>query len=352
VTQNKNVAASSSFDASIKGRRVFITGADGFIGSHLTEACVLAGASKVTALARYSALDSDGWLDDLTPTVRNDVEVLRGDVKDGEQMRSMICGSKPQAAAEVVFHLAALIGVPYSFEAPSAYVDTNVTGSLNVFVAAKHAQATRVVHTSTSEVYGTAQTDSISETHPLVAQSPYAASKIAADKLAEALCHASDSRIVTLRPFNTYGPRQSQRAVIATTIRQALDPECSKVRLGDLSSVRDFTYVADTVQAFLAAAGPGVEPGEVYNCGSDECRSIETVVNLALGIVSRPPKGIEREPARIRPLNSEVRALRANFDKFSKATGWRPQTSLEDGLAETVKWWKSRPLTGGRGYRV
>jgi UDP-glucose 4-epimerase len=333
-------AGPPSFDANVKGRRVVVTGADGFIGSHLVEACVRAGA-RVRALAQYTSFDGDGWLDDLD--VRSDVEVVRGDVRDPDQMRALIRGT------EVVFHLAALIAIPYSYVAPTAYIDTNVKGSLNVFLAARDAGCGRVVHTSTSEVYGTAQVRPMTENHPLIAQSPYAASKIAADKLAEAMFLSFGLPVVTLRPFNTYGPRQSERAVIATAIRQALDPACPEVRLGDLTPERDFTYVADTVRAFLAAAGAA--PGGVYNCGTGRCVTIGGLSEAILRAVGCA-KPIATEAARLRPAGSEVRALQADSTRLTQATGWRPGTSLTGGLAATVAWWRSRPLDGSGGYRV
>lgn len=331
--------------APLTGKRVFITGADGFIGSHLTEACVRAGG-RVTALSCYSSFDTDGWLNDLPADIRAELEIVRGDIRDGDQMRDSIAG------AEVVFHLAALIAIPFSYHAPSAYVQTNLQGSLNVFMAARAGGAERVIHTSTSEVYGTAQQRPIPEDHPLVGQSPYSASKIAADKMAEAMHLSFGLPVVTLRPFNTFGPRQSQRAVIPTIIRQAIDPSCTEIRLGDLRPERDFTFVGDTVRAFLAAAGPGAQPGQTYNAGTGHTVTVGTVVDIVRQL-SCCGKEVVTEADRVRPAKSEVMALEADFSRFQAATGWKPATDLASGLAQTLEWWRGRPLTGlDRSYRI
>ena len=335
----------ANFAASVSGRQVFITGADGFIGSHLTEACVHAGAT-VRALACYSSFDNDGWLDDIAPALREEIEIVRGDVRDADLMRNTIKG------AEIVFHLAALIAIPYSYVAPASYVETNVLGSLNVLQAARDAGVARLVHTSTSEVYGTAQTRPIAEDHPLVGQSPYSASKIGADKMAEAAFLAFGLPVVTLRPFNTFGPRQGQRAVIPTVIRQALDPRVSEIRLGDLTPERDFTFVADTVDAFLAAAGPSAEPGRTYNCGSGTAITFGALVDQIIRLADCA-KPVTTEAARLRPEHSEVRALIADYRRFSDATGWRPTVTLEGGLAMTIDWWRARADdSSAGGYRI
>jgi NAD dependent epimerase/dehydratase len=332
-------------EQNVAGRRIFVTGADGFIGSHLVEACVRAGA-KVKALACYSSFDDNGWLDQVSPDAGDALEIVRGDVRDAGLMRDMA------SDAEIVFHLAALIAIPYSYAAPASYVETNVMGTLNVLQAAQAAGAARVVHTSTSEVYGTAQTRPISEDHPLVGQSPYSASKIGADKMAEAAFHSFGLPVVTLRPFNTFGPRQSQRAVIPTTIRQALDPQATEIRLGDLTPERDFTFVSDTVRAFLAAAGPGAEPGNTYNAGTGAAVTVGEVVDRILALTGCN-KTVAHDAARVRPESSEVRALIADNRRFRDATGWQPSVSLDDGLAETIDWWRDRPLDGlSAGYRI
>lgn len=325
--------------AALKGRRVVITGADGFIGSHLAEALARAGA-EVTALALYDAFGAAGWLDTLEPELRDGMRIERGDVRDAGYMRRLVAGH------EVVFHLAALIAIPHSYVAAQSYVDTNVTGTLNLLEAARDAGVARVVHTSTSEVYGTALREPIDETHPLQGQSPYSASKIGADMMAEAYARSFGLPVVTLRPFNTYGPRQSERAVIPTVIRQALDPACEAIRLGDLTPRRDFTYVADTVAAFAAAGtAEAIEYGTPYNGGTGTAVTVGEMVETVREItgVNKP---VESETARMRPEHSEVRALLADHSRLTAATGWVPRVGLRDGLARTVEWWRARIASG------
>lgn len=315
------------------GRRVLVTGADGFIGSHLVEALVEAGAD-VTALSLYNSFDSHGWLDDLDDRVRADVRLVRGDVRDGAFMRRLAQNQ------EIVFHLAALIAIPHSYVAAQSYVDVNITGTLNVLEAARAAGAERVIHTSTSEVYGTAQTTPITEAHPLSGQSPYAATKIGADMMAMAWARSFDMPVAVLRPFNTYGPRQSERAVIPTAIRQAIDPECDAIRLGDLTPTRDFNYVSDTVAAFLRiGAADGIDYGCPYNAGSGVDTGIGDVVEMIRAITGAN-KPIESEAARMRPEGSEVRALLADASAFENSTGWHSTVNLEEGLQNTVEWWR------------
>lgn len=318
-----------------RGRRVLITGADGFIGSHLAEALAAEGA-QVSALALYNAHDHYGWLDDIEPGVRETIACVRGDVRDAGFMTRLVAGQ------DVVFHLAALIAIPHSYDAPQSYVDVNVTGTLILLEAARAAGVSRVVQTSTSEVYGTAQVEPIDEGHPLRGQSPYAASKIGADMMVEAFARSFDLPVVTLRPFNTYGPRQSERAVIASTVRQLLDPACETIRLGDLSPRRDFTYVADSIEAFrLAGSADGLEFGTPYNAGSGVAVTIGELVETLFAITGSN-KPVEQEDARLRPANSEVRALLADASRFADATGWAARTSLEEGLTRTVAWWRAR----------
>ncbi|MHC8508117.1 MAG: SDR family NAD(P)-dependent oxidoreductase, partial [Rhodospirillales bacterium] len=318
-----------------RGRPVLVTGADGFIGSHLTEALTAAGA-QVTALALYNSFDSLGWLDDMAADARAKIKTVRGDVRDPHQMTELCRGQ------DTVFHLAALIAIPFSYEAPASYVETNVRGAVNMLTAAHGANVRRFVQTSTSEVYGTAQITPISESHPLQAQSPYAASKIAADAMTEAFHRSFGMQTVTLRPFNTFGPRQSQRAVIGTVIRQALDPAVKEIRTGDLSPKRDFTFVADTARAFMAAAAlDDTETNIVYNAGGGRMVTIgETVecVRAAAGT----DKPVVRDESRVRPEASEVMALMADSSRFQKISGWRPETAFEDGVARTVAWWRAR----------
>jgi NAD dependent epimerase/dehydratase len=322
-----------------KGRKVLVTGADGFIGSHLVERLV-AGGATVTALSLYNSFDSHGWLDDLPADVVGRITLARGDVRDTPFVRRLV------ERQEIVFHLAALISIPYSYTAPQSFVDVNVTGTLNVLEAARTHGVARVIHTSTSEVYGTAQYTPIDEKHPLQGQSPYSASKIGADKMAEAYARSFDLPVVTLRPFNTYGPRQSERAVIPTIIRQCLDPSCAAIKVGDLAPTRDFNYVGDTVEAFAAAGlAEKLEYGTAYNTGTGTAVTIGEVADM-LRRLTGTTKQIEKESARIRPEHSEVRTLLADNRRLVEATGWRPRVSLEDGLSRTIAWWKERIKAG------
>lgn len=325
------------------GSKVLVTGADGFIGSHLTEALVREGAD-VTALAFYNSFDGHGWLDDLPDTVRNKLKLVRGDIRDGAFVHRLMQGQ------ETVFHLAALIAIPYSYAAAQSYVETNVLGTLNVLEAARHWGTRRIVQTSTSEVYGTAQTMPIDETHPLQGQSPYSASKIGADMMAEAYARSFTIPVVTLRPFNTFGPRQSERAIVPAIIRQALDPNCDDIMIGDTSPVRDLTYVEDTAAAFLAAgSSPQLEYGSAYNAGSQHVVSIAQVLEQIMEITGCN-KPVRSDDTRLRPANSEVRALQANSQRFERQTGWKAAISLREGLTRTIAWWRSR-LEQGRVRR-
>lgn len=331
------------------GKRALVTGADGFIGSHLTELLAGAGA-KVTALALYNAFDQAGWLDEISAEVRGAVRIVRGDVRDAAYVRSIAEG------ADVVFHLAALIGIPYSYEAASSYVAVNVQGTLNVLEAARAGGCGRVVHTSTSEVYGTARYEPIDEAHPLQGQSPYAASKVGADMMAESYARSFGAPVAILRPFNAFGPRQSERAVIPTTIRQALDPACPAIRLGDLSPRRDFTFVADTAAAFAAlGAADAVEFGRPYNAGTGRAVTIGEMVETVRRI-SGANKPVAADRERLRPEASEVRALLADSRAIEAAAGWRAKVGFEEGLAKTVEWWRERLAAGrvrpGAGYAV
>ncbi|MCF6100425.1 SDR family NAD(P)-dependent oxidoreductase [Mesorhizobium muleiense] len=317
------------------GTKVLVTGADGFIGSHLTEHLVALRAD-VTALAQYNSFDAHGWLDELPIEVTSKLKIVRGDVRDAAFVSRLL------AEQDIVFHLAALISIPHSYIAAQSYVDTNIIGSLNVLEAAREHQVRRVVQTSTSEVYGTAMSVPISEAHPLQGQSPYSASKIGADMMAEAYARSFDVPVVVLRPFNTFGPRQSERAVIPTIVRQVLDPDVSTVRLGDTSTSRDFTYVADTVAAFLAiGASPAIEFGRPYNAGSGKAITIGELIELVMTLADRR-KPIEQDAGRLRPANSEVRALLADSARFINATGWRPHVDLSEGLVSTIAYWRER----------
>ncbi len=307
-------------------KRVLVTGAGGFIGSHLTERLIELGA-KTRAFVRYSSTGSWGWLDQ-SPR-KHEVEVVLGDIRDQDTVSNAMTG------VDVVFHLAALIAIPYSYHAPLSYVRTNVEGTLNVLQAAQRADSALVVHTSTSEVYGTARTVPIDENHPLQGQSPYSASKIGADKIAEAFYLSFGLPVVTVRPFNTYGPRQSARAVIPTIVTQALAG--SEVRLGNLEPTRDLNFVADTVEGFIKAAETPAAIGETINLGSGREISIKDLAALILKLMNKNIP-IALEGARVRPENSEVDRLCADSRKGQSILGWTPTHSLEEGLAATIEW--------------
>lgn len=310
---------------------VAVTGADGFIGSHLVEALVARG-DDVRALAQYNSFGSWGWLDRLSQDTLGRVDVVLGDVRDAGCVLDFVDD------AEVVYHLAALIAIPYSYRAPRSYVDTNVSGTLNILEAARTLGTGRVVVTSTSEVYGTARSVPISEEHPLQGQSPYAASKIGADKLAESYHLSFELPVVTLRPFNTFGPRQSARAVIPTIITQLAAGE-RRVNLGNLAPTRDFCYVRDTVAAFLAvgAAPAGDVVGRVLNAGTGFETSIGDLAETIARLMDRDIE-LNQEDQRFRPDASEVMRLVCDNRALRSATGWSPQWSLEDGLRETIGW--------------
>lgn len=308
------------------GKRALVTGAGGFIGSHLAERLVELGATT-RALVHYNALGTWGWLDH--SPLREHIEVVAGDVTDRDSVRSAM------DQVEVVFHLAALIAIPYSYHAPVSYVRTNIEGTLNVLQAAKDVGVERVVHTSTSEVYGTARYTPIDEAHPLQGQSPYSASKIGADKLAESFQAAFGLPVVTVRPFNAFGPRQSARAVVPTIITQCLAGDT--VRLGSLHPTRDLNYVANTVEGFLLAASQPGAIGQTINVGSGREISIGDLAQLIARLLGRQVT-IESEPARVRPDQSEVERLLADNTLARKVLGWEPTVGLEDGLQRTIEW--------------
>ncbi|WP_428493609.1 SDR family NAD(P)-dependent oxidoreductase [Rhodopila sp.] len=315
--------------------KILVTGADGFIGSHLTERLARAGAA-VTALSLYNSFDGHGWLDDLPANLSGNLSLVRGDIRDPSFVRNLVSGQ------DIILHLAALIAIPHSYVAARSYVETNVLGTLNVLEASRECAPGRVVVTSTSEVYGTAQTIPIAESHPLHGQSPYSATKIGADMLAEAYARSFGLPVVILRPFNTFGPRQSERAVIPTIIRQALDPTCRMLKLGDTTTLRDFTFVEDTVSAFLAvAAAPSIDYGRPYNAGTGIAVSVADVIAMVSDL-TETNKPAEQDCQRLRPAESEVRALIADSRRLTADTGWHAETSLNKGLAETIAWWRTR----------
>lgn len=319
--------------------RVLVTGADGFIGSHLTEALVRSGAD-VTALCLYNSFDSHGWIDDLPWPVRRKVHGVRGDVRDSAFMHRLI------EVQNIVFHLAALIAIPHSYVAAQSYIETNMLGTLHVLEAAREGGVQRVIVTSTSEVYGTAQTLPITEAHPLHAQSPYAATKIGADMLAVAFARSFAVPVMLLRPFNTFGPRQSERAIIPAIIRQTLDPACDVIKIGDTSVLRDFTFVDDTTAAFLSIGqSASVKTGCPYNAGSGTPVSVAEVIEIVAELTDiRKP--VQHDDTRMRPPLSEVRALLADSSRLCADTGWHPTVDLREGLARTIAWWRDRITTG------
>jgi NAD dependent epimerase/dehydratase len=318
----------------LSGKRILVTGADGFIGSHLAEELVRRGAT-VRAFVLYNSFNSWGWLDRSPAEIKRELDVVAGDIRDPHSIEAAAQG------CDIVMHLAALISIPYSYVAPASFVETNVRGTLNVLQAARKAKAEQVIHTSTSEVYGSAQRVPITEEHPLRAQSPYAASKIAADQLALSF-HASFGLPVTvLRPFNTYGPRQSARAVIPTAITQ-LARRNGRIKLGSLHPTRDFSYVSDTVAGFIAAAETRKGVGEVINLGSNFEVSIGDTVRLIAELMGRSDAEIETDAQRVRPPNSEVERLWSDNRKAQELLGWSPRygalEGLRRGLQETIAW--------------
>lgn len=322
-----------------QNRRILVTGADGFIGSHLTEALIDADAD-VTALCLYNSFDKHSWIDNLPEAARYKLKVQRGDIRDAALVRRIMQGQ------DVVFHLAALIAIPFSCVTAQSYIETNVLGTLNVLEAAREIGVVRVIHTSTSEVYGTARALPITEDHPLQGQSPYPVSKIGADIMAMAFARSFDLPVAIVRPFNTYGPRQSERAVIPTVIRQLLDSSCAVIRIGDISTVRDFTFVDDTVAAFLAIGlAPDIEFGQAYNAGSGKAVSVAEMIDIVIGLAGYS-KPLELNTDRMRPSNSEVPALLADSSRLAAAVGWHPKVDLCEGLTRTIAWWRDRLASG------
>lgn len=318
-------------------KRVLVTGAGGFIGSHLTEALAHDGW-QVRAMVRYTSRGRAGWLDDGEASRNPAVEIAAGDIRDQAFVRSCV------KDCDVVMNLAALVGIPYSYVAPSQYVETNIMGTLNVLLAARDFGTGMVIQTSTSEVYGSAQTVPISETHPVVGQSPYSASKIGADQLALSFYRSFGTPVAVIRPFNTYGPRQSSRAVIPTIITQLLSGS-RQIALGSLEPTRDFNFIADTVRAFVMLAESQTCTGEVINIGSGFEISIgETlkIISDVMGVKATAHK----EPKRIRPAASEVGRLLADNSKATRLLGWTPQFGGREGFARgierTVEWFRTR----------
>jgi NAD dependent epimerase/dehydratase len=316
-------------DGSLSGRRVLVTGADGFIGSHLVERLVRDDV-EVRALCLYTSQGTHGWLDESPDEVRDAVDLRLGDVRDAGLMRDLVDG------CDLVLHLASLIAIPYSYVAPASFVETNITGALNLLEAVR-ASGARMINTSTSEVYGTPETVPITESHPLRAQSPYAASKIAADKLCESYAASYGVEVATLRPFNTYGPRQSMRAVIPTVLTQLL-AGAETIRLGNLNPKRDFTFVSDTVEGFVRAATAGMRPGELVQLGTGRAVSVGEVVELCREVTGNLDAEVLVEDERIRPEGSEVEVLLSDPASARDRFGWTPSVELEGGLRATAAW--------------
>jgi dTDP-glucose 4,6-dehydratase len=313
--------------------KILVTGADGFIGSHLVEALVRAG-NQVRAFVLYNSFGSWGWLDHCAADVKGQFEVFSGDIRDPFGVKQAVLG------CDAVLHLAALIAIPYSYHSPDTYVDTNIKGTLNVLQAAREHGVRRVIHTSTSEVYGTAQFVPITEAHPLQGQSPYSASKIGADQLAYSFYTSFDLPVLTVRPFNTYGPRQSARAVIPTIITQIANGQ-RRIKLGAVSPTRDFNYVKDTVSGFIAALNADTGLGQVVNLGSNYEISVGETVQLIAEVMDAEIE-IVTDEMRLRPEKSEVERLWADNTKARELFGWHPayggREGFKRGLAETAEW--------------
>ena len=314
----------------LNGKKILVTGADGFIGSHLTDMLVKQGG-EIKALSQYNSFNDWGWLEDCS--CLNEIEVLTGDIRDPHYCRHI---SKD---VDVVFHLAALIAIPFSYVAPSSYVDTNINGTLNICQAALDNGCERIIHTSTSEVYGTAQYVPIDEKHPLQPQSPYSATKIGADALVKSFYNAFDLPVVTARPFNTYGPRQSARAVIPTIISQ-IASGAQQIKLGDLSPTRDLNYVTDTCRGFIELAKCDAAIGQTVNIGSNFEISMAGVVDLIKEIMESDAEIIS-EQTRIRPEKSEVFRLWCDNSKINGLTGFKPKDSIKEGLEKTITWFSN-----------
>lgn len=311
----------------LKDKKVLVTGAGGFIGSHLTERLVEYGA-EVTAFIHYNSRNYWGWLEE--SNYLNDIQVITGDIRDYDSVKKAMKGNN------IVFHLAALIGIPYSYESPLAYIKTNIEGTYNILQAARELNIEKIIHTSTSEIYGTAQYIPINEAHPINPQSPYSATKASADLLALSYYRSFKTPVSIVRPFNTYGPRQSARAIIPTIITQILNNK-EKIKLGSLSPTRDLTYVKDTVEGFIKVAEQEKSIGEIINIGSNFEISIQDLTKLIAKIINKDTE-VETEEVRLRPENSEVERLKADTAKAKELLNWSPAYTLEEGLRETVNW--------------
>lgn len=317
----------------LSGKHVLITGSDGFIGSHLVERLIKEGCN-VRAFVFYNSFNSYGWIDTFPKNILEKIDIFPGDIRDQDRVRQAMHD------VDMVFHLAALIAIPFSYFSPESYIDTNIKGTLNVLQAAKDLNTKRILITSTSEVYGTAQYVPIDEKHPLQGQSPYSATKISADKIAESFYRSFDMPISIVRPFNTYGPRQSARAVIPTVISQLLSG-LEEIKLGNVDTTRDFNYISDTVSGFVEIARKEETIGEEINIATQKEITIEKLVNTLINIINRNAK-ILIDEERIRPEKSEVYRLLGSNSKIKKLTEWQPEYDLISGLEETVAWFKDK----------
>lgn len=311
-------------------KKALITGADGFIGSHLTQRLISRGA-QVKAFVMYNSFNTWGWIDTFTPGEKEAVDVVCGDIRESDILKHAL------KDVDIVFHLAALIAIPYSYKSPSSYIKTNIEGTLNLLQTGLDCGVEKIIHTSTSEVYGTAHYTPIDEKHPLQGQSPYSASKIGADMLAESFYRTFNLPVTTVRPFNTYGPRQSARAIIPTLILQML--KGTTIRIGSLHPVRDFTYVSDTVEGFIKAAESNGITGRVLNLGSNRGISIGELASTLAKIMEKEVT-IACEEDRVRPPHSEVNQLICDNQRAQQLIGWQPMVSLEEGLLKTIEWFK------------
>lgn len=316
----------------LSNKKVLVTGAGGFIGSHLIEALIEKGC-KVRAFVHYNSFNRWGWLDYVDKKIKDSMEIFTGDVRDPNGVREAMKN------IDVVFHLAALIGIPYSYHSPDTYVDTNIKGILNILQAARDLDVEKVIHTSTSETYGTAQFVPITEDHPINPQSPYAATKAGADFLALTFYRSFNLPVAVIRPFNTYGPRQSARAVIPTIITQVKSGK-KKIKIGALHPTRDFTYVKDTAEGFIKIAESDNSLGKVLNVGNNNEISIKNLAELIAKLLKAEIEIITDEN-RLRPEQSEVERLWADTKKIKELTAWRPEYTFEEGLKETIKWFSN-----------
>jgi len=332
-----SISSSPSNELSLKGKTVLVTGAGGFIGSHLVEALIERGA-HVRAMVRYNSRNFWGYLENLNSKQMEQVEILSGDITDAFFVRKAVSG------CTAVFHLAALIGIPYSYIAPQQYVDVNIQGTLNVLEACRAENVEKLVHTSTSETYGTAIYAPIDEAHPMQGQSPYSATKIGADKIAESYYLSFGLPVAIIRPFNTFGPRQSSRAVIPTIISQALAFERSgePIRLGSLEPKRDFTFVKDTAEGFIRMAEVPASAGQVINVGSGQTQTIGETLSLIQDILGKGEIPVITEEKRIRPEKSEVGLLLANAQKAKTILGWEPRYTFRAGLEEAIAYFRTQ----------